>query len=74
MDREGVDYPENITPVSVTATRLSEFCFQWIPTYRVFGTGEQFWKILKLEDSTWKHSLSDEESDQKERTPIRSKL
>ena len=69
---KSIEPQEDRIAVSLTATRLTEFRFQWIPTYRVYAAGEQFWKILKLEDSPWRRR--DEESDEEKQSPIKSKL
>lgn len=49
------------------ANKISSFCFQWIPTYRVYATGQPFWNIRRLEDTTWGRFIR--EGDLKEAKP-----
>ena len=67
-------HPQDSVPISESASFVSEFCFQWIPTYRVFATGEQFWRILKLEDSKWRASAEAQDEAKAEERPVKSKL
>lgn len=42
---------------------VADFCFQWIPLYRVYATGERFWQVLRLEDSQWSELVKQEEEE-----------
>lgn len=44
---------EGPSPILVAARQVSGFHFQWIPPYRLYAMGEEFWHVLELKDSRW---------------------
>lgn len=62
--------------VANSARSVSSFCFKWIPPYRVYAGGEQFWKVLKLEDSEWNSAreMLKEEGEETSKKPAKAKL
>lgn len=55
------------------ANAVAGLCFQWIPPYRVYATGEQFWQVLQLKDTAWKNLAVEEEEREAEERKARRK-
>lgn len=55
------------------ANAVAGLYFQWIPPYRVYATGEQFWQVLQLKDTPWKDLAREEEEREAEERKARRK-